>query len=82
MAYFKTPLLLFLLWVLILGLSVQYPIRYDSTQDQRYSLSPLAIDQLDKLVSTLRIDVFLKGELPASYRQFEKEVRVFLNQIQ
>lgn len=82
MAYFKTPLLLFLLWVLILGLSVQYPIRYDSTQDQRYSLSPLAIDQLDKLDSTLRIDVFLTGELPASYRQFEKEVRVFLNQIQ
>ena len=81
MDYFKRPLLFLLLWVFILVFLIQHPIRYDSTQDQRYTLSSLAIEQLDKLDSPLRIDVFLTGHLPVTYRQFEKEMRVFLNQI-
>lgn len=79
---FKTPLILLLIVVILMFLVNGFSYRLDLTHDQRYSLSTSAIQQLQEIDAPLRIDVFLTGKLPYSYRQFKSELDILLRQIQ
>ena len=50
------------------------PWRWDSTLDQRYSLSEVSKQSLDTLEQPIRIDIFLTGDLPPKYMRFRKEL--------
>ena len=68
--------------LVFIGLIQQFRFQKDLTSDQRYSLSDMSILQLEDIDAPVRIDIFLTGELPGLYRDFSRELNVFLNQIQ
>ncbi len=54
--------------------------RFDFTQDQRYTLSPVAVDLAESAESTMLIDVFLDGELPSEFRKLRSETEQLLEE--
>ncbi|EAS19177.1 gliding motility protein GldG [Flavobacteria bacterium BBFL7] len=54
--------------------------RFDLTKDQRYTLSPVATQLVERVESTMLIDVFLDGELPAEFRKLQSETQQLLEE--
>lgn len=75
--YFQLGLILF---VGLLGLFVPY--QWDLTADQRFTLSQHAKEELNKLQTSYKIDVFLAGKLPPTFQRLRTEVETVLNNIQ
>jgi ABC-2 type transport system permease protein len=68
-------------WLLLLAglvvlniLSSSLRLRWDLTAEQRYSLSPQTKALLKNIDSTITVDVFLKGDFPASFRKLRSGV--------
>ncbi|MGJ8685056.1 MAG: gliding motility-associated ABC transporter substrate-binding protein GldG [Nonlabens sp.] len=54
--------------------------RFDLTADQRYTLSPVATQLAESAESTMLVDVFLDGELPAEFRKLRSETEQLLEE--
>ena len=63
--------------VLIFGCWV--PVSFDLTTDQRYSLSSLALEELEAVEQDIKIDVFLAGKLPAEFQRLRAELETVLD---
>lgn len=77
----KKPIfyLLFAL-ILILGTFGIFGKRIDLTQEKRYTLSDSTIKVLEAVKNPLKIDVYLEGDFPASFRQIQNETRFMLEE--
>lgn len=63
--------------VLIFGFWI--PVSFDLTTDQRYSLSSLALEELEAVEQDIKIDVFLAGKLPAEFQRLRAELETVLD---
>ena len=73
-----------LFWTVGLGLILlhsYFPKQIDFTADQRYTLSPTAINTLEATKTPLRIDVFLSGDLPNNFQRLRQETQTLLEQM-
>lgn len=57
-------------------------VRFDLSRSQEFSLSPAARSILESLDSTLHVEVFLSGELPAQFAQHTQGIRDKLAEFQ
>lgn len=73
-----------LFWTVGLGLILlhsYFPGQIDFTADQRYTLSPTAINTLEATKTPLRVDVFLSGDLPNNFQRLRQETQTLLEQM-
>ncbi len=73
-----------LFWTVGLGLILlhsYFPGQIDFTADQRYTLSPTAINTLEATNTPLRVDVFLSGDLPNNFQRLRQETQTLLEQM-
>ncbi len=70
---------LLVLALLILG-SRLFTVRLDLTEDKRFTLSPSTVKMLSEIDSTIRVEVFLTGELPADYKKLNIAVKDVLDE--
>lgn len=68
--------------VAILALSGIKHIRFDLTEEGRYTLSEETISTLENLNDTIRVTIYLTGDLPMSFVKMEREVSDLLNEFQ
>ncbi|MGY5851495.1 gliding motility-associated ABC transporter substrate-binding protein GldG [Salegentibacter sp. F14] len=54
--------------------------RWDLTEDNRYTLSPAALNIIDDVEEPVIIDVFLEGQFPAEFRRLKNETRQMLEE--
>jgi len=66
--------------ILILGTFGVFSKRIDLTQEKRYTLSDSTIKVLEAVKNPLKIDVYLEGDFPASFRQIQNETRFMLEE--
>ena len=59
--------LLVLVTVVLAGAAISF--RLDLTADKRFTLSKSTLDLLTEADSTITVEVFLTGELPADYKK-------------
>ncbi|AZI66241.1 gliding motility-associated ABC transporter substrate-binding protein GldG [Kaistella daneshvariae] len=55
-------------------------LRIDLTQEKRYTLSDSTVKVLESVKNPLKIDVYLEGDFPASFRQIQNETRFMLEE--
>lgn len=65
---------------LLLGLFGIFGARIDLTQEKRYTLSQSTVKILESVKKPLKIDVYLEGDFPASFRQLQNETRFMLEE--
>ena len=73
-----------LFWTVGLGLTLlhsYFPGQIDFTADQRYTLSPTALNTLEATTTPLRVDVFLSGDLPNNFQRLRQETQTLLEQM-
>ena len=73
-----------LFWTVGLGLILlhsYFPGQIDFTADQRYTLSPTALNTLEVTTTPLRVDVFLSGDLPNNFQRLRQETQTLLEQM-
>ena len=58
-----------ILFVAILFLTAGWYTRIDLTAEKRYTLSPSTQQLLSEVDSTIDVQVFLTGDLPANYKK-------------
>jgi len=78
----KIKSLLILLAILIAAnfLASEFYLRFDLTQDQRYSLSPASKEIVADIDEPIIFDVFLKGSFPSEFRRLQNETRQMLEE--
>lgn len=70
--------LLFIIWLnLLAGL---FPVRFDLTEENRYSVSEPTKELLRSLDEVVYIDVYLEGELPSSWKRLQTSIREMLQE--
>ncbi len=57
-------------------------VRYDMTEEGRYTLSESTKNVLENLDDTIRVTVYLDGDLPSSFAKMQREVIDLLNEFQ
>lgn len=77
---YKSLLLLIIGLVVINVLASMYFERFDLTQDNRYTLSPAALEIVEDVEEPVIIDVFLQGDFPAEFRRLRNETRQLLEE--
>lgn len=82
MSVIKYPLLILICTLLLMFLGERMGLRVDLSTDQRYRLSETTQNQLKRLEAPLRIDLFLDGDLPGLYRDYRRELDLFLKQFE
>jgi len=82
MSVIKHPLLILVCTLILMFLGERMGLRVDLSTDQRYSLSETTQNQLKRLEAPLRIDLFLDGDLPGLYRDYRRELDLFLKQLE
>jgi gliding-associated putative ABC transporter substrate-binding component GldG len=68
------------LFIALVYFSNLVSLRADLTAEKRFSLSPSTHQVLDGLDTTVRITVFLTGELPSDYRKLNQAVQDLLSE--
>ncbi|MBT8320903.1 MAG: gliding motility-associated ABC transporter substrate-binding protein GldG, partial [Eudoraea sp.] len=66
--------------ILLNFLAFQVYVRFDLTEDQRYTLSEAARDAVNNLQGEVVIDVLMDGELPPEFLRLRKESRQILEE--
>lgn len=66
--------------VLILGVFGVFSKRFDLTQEKRYTLSESTVKILESVKKPLKVDVYLEGDFPASFRQLQNETKFMLEE--
>lgn len=79
-----TDLLKFFIGIMVLvilnQLTAQFPVRWDLTEEKRFSIQPATRDLLTNLDEVVYIDVYLDGELPAGFERLKKAIRETLEE--
>ena len=73
-------ILLIAVLILINWIASVAHVRYDLTEEKRYSLSRPTIELLENLQEPVQVEVFLKGEFPAGFRKVRNSVEEFLQE--
>jgi ABC-2 type transport system permease protein len=68
------------LFVLINLLAAHFYYRFDLTEEKRYSIKPATKQLLEELDDVVYIEVFLEGEMNASFKRFQKSIRETLDE--
>ena len=66
--------------VLLLGTFGIFSMRFDLTQEKRYTLSGSTIKVLESVEKPMTFDVYLDGDFPASFRQLQNETKFILEE--
>lgn len=69
--------LFFGVFVMFISQTLDYKI--DLTNNNRFTLTPSTISLVEKIKQEIRVDVFLSGDLPSSYRKLSIETGELLN---
>lgn len=69
--------LFFGVFVMLISQTLDYKI--DLTNNNRFTLTPSTVSLVKKIKQEIRIDVFLSGDLPSSYRKLSIETDELLN---
>ena len=77
----RKNIVFFIFLILIfLGAIGIFQFRIDLTQEKRYTLSPSTIKVLKSIKKPLKVDVYLEGNFPASFKQLQSETRFMLEE--
>ena len=76
----KSFLILLVILVAVNFLASEFYLRFDLTQDQRYSLSPAAKEIVADVEQPVIFDVFLEGSFPSEFRRLRNETRQMLEE--
>ncbi|CAL66878.1 gliding motility-associated ABC transporter substrate-binding protein GldG [Christiangramia forsetii] len=76
----KSILILLVILVAANFLASEFYLRFDLTQDQRYSLSPAAKEIVADVKQPVIFDVFLEGNFPSEFRRLQNETRQMLEE--
>lgn len=71
---------IFALIVLLLGVLGIFQFRWDLTQEKRYTLSESTVKVLKDIKKPLKVEVYLDGEFPASFKQLQSETKFLLEE--
>ena len=66
--------------VLLLGIFGIFSMRFDLTQEKRYTLSDATLKVLESVEKPMTFDVYLDGDFPASFRQLQNETKFILEE--
>jgi len=77
---YKSLVILVLAIAVVNWLASEFFTRWDLTEDNRYTLSPAALDIINDVEEPVIIDVFLKGQFPAQFRRLRNETRQMLEE--
>lgn len=69
-----------ILLLLLVGVLGIFKFRIDLTQEKRYTLTETTEKVLSVVKQPLTIDVYLKGDFPASFKQLQSETRFILEE--
>ncbi|TDL99463.1 MAG: hypothetical protein C4K58_06060 [Flavobacteriaceae bacterium] len=58
-----------------------FPFQLDFTQNKRYSLSAYAKEKLNEQKEPVKIIVYFQGDFPATYAQFQRQVRYLIQEM-
>ncbi|GAA4326244.1 gliding motility-associated ABC transporter substrate-binding protein GldG [Pontixanthobacter gangjinensis] len=76
----KSLLILLVILITLNFLASEVYLRFDLTQDQRYSLSPAARKIVEDVEQPMIFDVFLVGSFPSEFRRLRNETRQMLEE--
>lgn len=77
----KIAVALGILAIILLVSNIRYH-RFDLTEEGRYTLSDASKSVLENLNDTIRLTVYLTGDLPLSFEKMKREVSDLLNEFQ
>ncbi|MCX7986089.1 MAG: gliding motility-associated ABC transporter substrate-binding protein GldG [Bacteroidales bacterium] len=66
--------------LVINGLASFYFVRFDLTQEKRYTLSQVSKETLQSLPDQVMVRIYLYGDLPLSFRKFSQTIREMLDE--
>jgi len=78
--FLKRFLIFTLLLIIFNWASYHVYQRYDFTSDQRFTLSDVSLNYIDKLEKPLKITVFLKGEMSGEFKRLQRETQYLLEE--
>lgn len=67
--------------ILINYIGVLFPLQYDLTKEQRYTLSDSSKDIISQVQVPVKIHLYLGGELPAQYKKLASSASILLEQL-
>lgn len=73
-------LILFVAVLLVNFISNNFYHRFDLTEDGRYTLSESAVNIIDEIDSSIRINVYLKGDFPSEFKRLQDETKQLLEE--
>lgn len=65
---------------LVYQVSIQYRVRIDMTEENRYSISEPTRHLLERLDRDVLIEIYLAGEMPSNFIRFQKAIRELLDE--
>lgn len=65
---------------LLLGALGLFSVRFDLTQERRYTLTEATIKTLKSVKNPMMLEVYLDGDFPASFRQLQNETKFLLEE--
>lgn len=69
-----------MLLVILNQLAGHFPVRWDLTEEKRFSIQPATKELLQNLEDVVYVDVYLDGELPAGFARLKKSIRETLDE--
>lgn len=66
--------------ILLMGVFGVFSHRFDLTQEKRYTLSESTLKILKSIDKPLKVEVYLEGDFPASFRQLQNETKFMLEE--
>lgn len=66
--------------LLLLGVFGIFSHRFDLTSEKRYSLSDATVKTLKSVKKPMKIEVYLEGDFPASFKQLQNETKFLLEE--
>lgn len=76
----KNIIYLILGFILLFGVFGVFSHRFDLTQEKRYTLSESTLKILKSIDKPLKVEVYLEGDFPASFRQLQNETKFMLEE--
>ena len=76
----KNIIFISVLTITFLGILGIFQSRWDLTAEKRYTLSESTISILKNIKKPLKVDVYLEGDFPASFRQLQSETKFMLEE--
>ena len=76
----KHSVLILIILITLLGALGVFQFRWDLTSEKRYTLSDATIKTLKNIKKPLKIEVYLEGDFPASFKQLQSETKFLLEE--